>query len=473
MISQAGDLARRLARDAEAVCRHYLSNGRRCGHYWVAGDVMNTPGRSLYVRLHGPEFGPGAAGKWTDAATGEHGDLLDLIGRNRDLHRLGEAMDEARFFLALPRPPERIARAAPAPRRSPEAARRLFRAGRPIAGTPAEAYLRARGITGRLDWPALRYHPSVYYRESDNAPLELWPALLAAVTGLDGTITGILRTWLDPRRPAKAPLADPRRALGHLLGNGVRFGRPPNLPRRKRGSSAPAKASKPCSRSTMCCPRCPSSRRSPPTTSPHSNCLRRCAVSMSPATTTRPVSTRRSGCTNAAAMPASTSATSSRSMAISTSISAVLGLPPCSRTWRLSSTRPTGRVFCRVDHQASVLAACAAASVTREEEAGAAVPRVVCLPAFKRAARAAFPSGDLPEAPGGQPCPREGGGRRPEPGCNGAGQLFSAAARRGRLCIAKQNSCPAAILRVAAAPEGCNPSPPPAGDRCEGRDGRG
>jgi len=224
MISQAGDLARRLARDAEAVCRHYLSNGRRCGHYWVAGDVMNTPGRSLYVRLHGPEFGPGAAGKWTDAATGEHGDLLDLIGRNRDLHRLGEAMDEARFFLALPRPPERIARAAPAPRRSPEAARRLFRAGRPIAGTPAEAYLRARGITGRLDWPALRYHPSVYYRESDNAPLELWPALLAAVTGLDGTITGILRTWLDPRRPAKAPLADPRRALGHLLGNGVRFG---------------------------------------------------------------------------------------------------------------------------------------------------------------------------------------------------------------------------------------------------------
>ena len=224
MISQAGDLARRLARDAEAVCRHYLSNGRRCGHYWVAGDVMNTPGRSLYVRLQGPESGPGAAGKWTDAATGEHGDLLDLIGRNRDLHRLGEAMDEARFFLALPRPPERIARAAPAPRRSPEAARRLFRAGRPIAGTPAEAYLRARGITGRLDWPALRYHPSVYYRESDNAPLELWPALLAAVTGLDGTITGILRTWLDPRRPAKAPLADPRRALGHLLGNGVRFG---------------------------------------------------------------------------------------------------------------------------------------------------------------------------------------------------------------------------------------------------------
>jgi hypothetical protein len=44
------------------------------------------------------------------------------------------------------------------------------------------------------------------------------------VTNLNGIITGIQRTWLDPRRSTKAPLADPRRALGHLLGNGVRFG---------------------------------------------------------------------------------------------------------------------------------------------------------------------------------------------------------------------------------------------------------
>ena len=52
----AAELARRLARAAEAVCRHYLSNGHRRGRYWVIGDVMNTPGRSLYVRLTGPEF---------------------------------------------------------------------------------------------------------------------------------------------------------------------------------------------------------------------------------------------------------------------------------------------------------------------------------------------------------------------------------------------------------------------------------
>ena len=228
MISATADLARRLARDAEAVCRHYLSKGCRAGRYWVIGDVMNTPGRSLYVRLHGPDYGPGAAGKWTDAATGEHGDLLDLIAHNRNLSLLGDAMDEARIFLALPRPatssPAHPSHAPPAASGSPEAARRLFYSGRPVAGTPAEAYLRARGITARLDWPALRYHSSVFYRESEHGPLELWPALLAAVTDLSGAITGILRTWLDSDRPAKAPFADPRRALGHLLGNGVRFG---------------------------------------------------------------------------------------------------------------------------------------------------------------------------------------------------------------------------------------------------------
>ncbi len=62
----AFELARGLAENAEAVCRHYLSNGRRQGGYWLVGDVENTPGRSLFVRLRGPDSGKGAAGKWTE-----------------------------------------------------------------------------------------------------------------------------------------------------------------------------------------------------------------------------------------------------------------------------------------------------------------------------------------------------------------------------------------------------------------------
>lgn len=49
----AADLAHRLGEQAEAVCRQYLSNGRRQGNYWTVGDVRNAPGRSMFVRLTG------------------------------------------------------------------------------------------------------------------------------------------------------------------------------------------------------------------------------------------------------------------------------------------------------------------------------------------------------------------------------------------------------------------------------------
>jgi hypothetical protein len=51
MPPNVAELAHRLAREAEAVCRHYLSNGRRVGNYWQVGDVRNTTGRSMFVRL--------------------------------------------------------------------------------------------------------------------------------------------------------------------------------------------------------------------------------------------------------------------------------------------------------------------------------------------------------------------------------------------------------------------------------------
>ena len=83
------------------MCRHYLSNGRREGRYWLVGDVHNAPGRSMFVRLQESTKGP--AGKWTDAATGEHGDLLDVIRESRGLRDFREVAEEARRFLKLPR----------------------------------------------------------------------------------------------------------------------------------------------------------------------------------------------------------------------------------------------------------------------------------------------------------------------------------------------------------------------------------
>jgi Toprim domain len=224
MSSHAADLARRLARNVEAVCRHYLSNGHREGRYWLVGDVANTRGRSLFVRLSGPDHGKGAAGKWTDAATGEHGDLLDLIALTRGFNRLRDTLEEARAFLALPPDPVRRHNPIPPPRGSAESARRLYAMSTPIAGTLAETYLRGRGIVTMAEGDPLRFHPRCYYRPDEHSPTETWPALIAAVTDLGGKITGAHRTWLDWSGQDKAPIESPRRAMGHLLGHGVRFG---------------------------------------------------------------------------------------------------------------------------------------------------------------------------------------------------------------------------------------------------------
>lgn len=50
------------------------------------------------------------------------------------------------------------------------------------------------------------------------------PAMIAVITDLDGVVTGVHRTWLDPSARMKASVATPRRAMGHLLGNAARFG---------------------------------------------------------------------------------------------------------------------------------------------------------------------------------------------------------------------------------------------------------
>jgi hypothetical protein len=221
------ELADRLSEHAEAVCQRYLSNGQRQGKYWIVGDVRNAAGRSMFVRLLPSPKGP--PGKWTDAATGEHGDLLDIIRESLGLLDFKDVANEARAFLAIPEAKtDRHARLTrdPAPTGSTEAARRLVAMAMPINGTLVETYLRGRGITTLHGTGALRFHPRCYYRPDDHRPTETWPAMIASVTDLHGRLTGAHRTWLAPDGTGKAPVDTPRRAIGDLLGHAVRFGVP-------------------------------------------------------------------------------------------------------------------------------------------------------------------------------------------------------------------------------------------------------
>jgi hypothetical protein len=142
-----------------------------------------------------------------------------------------DVLAEAQRFLSLPEPilvssGKKVTPAAPLG--SPESARRLFAMSKPIPGTIAETYLRKRGIAALHNAGALRFHPRCYYRPDADTTTEVWPALIAAVTDLAGTITGVHRTWLDPLGN-KAPIETPRRAMGHLAGHGVRFGVPTDV----------------------------------------------------------------------------------------------------------------------------------------------------------------------------------------------------------------------------------------------------
>ena len=222
MKNEARELAAALGTRAEDVCRRYLPRGRRCGQYWIVGDIHGAPGQSMWVNLRPP----GRPGKWRDAATGEHGDLLDLIGLRLGVDSLGSALEEARRLLSLPAP---VCASNPSPATSmaarseserTAAAARLWSACRSVAGSHAEAYLRARGIAPG-DVPALRFHPALYYRDGSGSCT--LPALVATVTTDAGALAGVHRTWLDPRDPAKARVAAPKKALGPIHGLGVRF----------------------------------------------------------------------------------------------------------------------------------------------------------------------------------------------------------------------------------------------------------
>ena len=227
------EIARRLGANAEAFCRTYLPNGRRAGNYWKVGDVTGAAGASLAIRLHSIPGKP--AGKWTDFQSGEHGDLIDLIPSVTNACDFRDIMDEARAFLKQPvicrtsRPATgRSAGGLPAtPADRTERAQRLWAIGRPITGTPAQTYLQSRGIT-RFG-PALGWHEAVHYRNGPTDRLERAPALLARITDHAGNLTGIARTFLDIERGTVADIVDPKRVMGQLMGQAVRFGEPSPL----------------------------------------------------------------------------------------------------------------------------------------------------------------------------------------------------------------------------------------------------
>lgn len=93
-----GELSDRLAGNALAVCKMLYPNGRQEGNEYRLGGTDGSTGKSMAIHLSGDK-----AGVWSDFATGESGDLIDLwrIARGLDVK---DALDQVRGFLGVQRP---------------------------------------------------------------------------------------------------------------------------------------------------------------------------------------------------------------------------------------------------------------------------------------------------------------------------------------------------------------------------------
>lgn len=89
----------------------------------------------------------------------------------------------------------------------------------PLPGTPAKTYLRARGV--RLaQWPSsLRF----LARATSLDDRRRRPALIAAITDLEGALQGVHITLLSPCGQRKALVQTPRRVVGKLSDGAVRL----------------------------------------------------------------------------------------------------------------------------------------------------------------------------------------------------------------------------------------------------------
>ena len=220
------DIAAQLAGNAEELCRELLPGGHRDGNEWRCGDVGGAKGKSLGVHLRGEKVGV-----WSDFASGEAGDLIDLIQAVKRIDK-GCAVSWAKNYLgikngdAATNSTTATSRAGGATasgdddaHRRIEYARELWQRAVPAEGTPVAHYLRSRGITIPVP-TTIRYIPDLKHGPSGL----ILPAMVAAVQGLDRRVYGIHRTFLTADGTRKAPLTQAKMMIGKCAGGAVRLG---------------------------------------------------------------------------------------------------------------------------------------------------------------------------------------------------------------------------------------------------------
>lgn len=223
-----------LLANIEALARHLCPEGRRAGAYWQFRSAAHeTKIGGAWVKL------TGAPGAWRDEVTGDKGDVFGLIARRAGVTGFAACLDWARGWLGLAgmsaaeraekfKAAEQRARVAEAGRGEDEAkARRWAKAiylearRRPFFGSPADSYLKTRGIDvrrlGRMPG-CLGWLPEGRHRESGR----VLPVMVAGFTAHTGEIVSVHRTFLEPDGRCKGDV-DPVRKMWPAMGGAAMY----------------------------------------------------------------------------------------------------------------------------------------------------------------------------------------------------------------------------------------------------------
>lgn len=226
-MSEIDEIKLLLGRAAETLAGELVPGGYRSGHYWIGRcpwrDDANAG--SFWVNL--PGGGVKRPGSFKDAATGEKGSVLDLVMKARDLDLHG-ALVWSRKWLGLSQVEreQRVAavsaaRAATAADGADEVealekarkwafAKYVEAKKRAFMGSPADVYLRSRGIDVRKlpRFPGvLGWLPDQMHRESGLR----FPVMVAGIQDDAGRTVAIHRTFLAADGAGKAPVTPVRK----------------------------------------------------------------------------------------------------------------------------------------------------------------------------------------------------------------------------------------------------------------------
>lgn len=202
-----------------ALLREWLPNGEQQGDEYVALNPNRNDRNLGSFRICT------RSGRWRDHAIGKGGSdpvsLYAYLFTGGDYRAASKALAthpsiRAATIAGVVAPPAKPANLLSSPAAKLALVKLLFASASDLAGTPAEKYLRNRGLRPSAAWDALRASTLPYPRMGHH------PTLIARLETSGGSLVALHRTYLT-HNGCKLDVPNPRLSLGQVRGSAIRL----------------------------------------------------------------------------------------------------------------------------------------------------------------------------------------------------------------------------------------------------------